>query len=53
MTVTTGKEHRFLGMDFDYSRPGVLRVTMIKYIEDILEDFPEFENATHREFVQG
>jgi hypothetical protein len=48
MTVTTGKEHRFLGMDFDYSRPGVLWVTMIKYIEDILEDFPELIEKSSR-----
>jgi hypothetical protein len=48
MTVTKGKEHRYLGMDFDYSRPGVLRVTMIKYIEDIFEDFPELIEKSSR-----
>ena len=41
MTITRGKKHRYLGMDFDYSMPGVLSISMIKYIDQILEDFPE------------
>jgi hypothetical protein len=48
MTVTTGAKHRYLGMDLDYSRPGVLGVTMIKYIEDIFEDFPELIEKSAR-----
>jgi hypothetical protein len=48
MTVTKGKEHRYLGMDLDYSRPGVLSVSMIKYIEDIFEDFPELIEKSSR-----
>lgn len=48
MTVTTGVKHRYLGMDLDYSRPGVLGVTMIKYIEDIFEDFPELIEKSSR-----
>ena len=41
MTVVRGKKHRYLGMDLDYSTPGVCQITMVKYIEEILEDFPE------------
>jgi hypothetical protein len=48
MTVTTGCKHRYLGMDLDFSRPGVLGVTMIKYIDDIFEDFPELIEKSAR-----
>jgi hypothetical protein len=48
MTVTTGKKHRYLGMDLDYSRPGVLGITMIKYIEEIFDDFPEIIEKSAR-----
>jgi hypothetical protein len=48
MTVTTGKKHRYLGMDLDYSHPGVLGITMIKYIEEIFEDFPELIEKSAR-----
>ena len=41
MTVNRGKKHRYLGMDFDYSKTGVLSISMIKYIEDMIEEFPE------------
>ena len=41
MSVTRGKKHRYLGMDMDYSTPGVLQVLIVKYIQDILDDFPE------------
>eukprot|EP00956_Cyclotella_meneghiniana_P042119 scaffold248363_cov77-Cyclotella_meneghiniana.AAC.2 len=46
MTVTRGKQHRYLGMDFDYSTPKVCRILMAKYIEGILEDFPELINKS-------
>eukprot|EP00956_Cyclotella_meneghiniana_P014156 scaffold21075_cov96-Cyclotella_meneghiniana.AAC.1 len=48
MTINRGKEHRYLGMDFDYSRPGVLKMSMIKYIREVLDDFPELITKTSR-----
>eukprot|EP00804_Cyclotella_cryptica_P021176 CCRYP_001489-RA/>CCRYP_001489-RA protein AED:0.41 eAED:0.35 QI:0/-1/0/1/-1/1/1/0/615 len=41
ITVNRGKYHDYLGMDLDYSVPGKLRVSMIKYVDKILKDFPQ------------
>ena len=35
------KIRRYLGMDLDYSEPGVFKVSMIPYIDKIFKDFPE------------
>ena len=48
MTINRGKKHRYLGMDLDYSKPGVLSVSMIPYIQSILEDFPELITKSSR-----
>ena len=39
--LNRGKKHEYLGMDLDYSKDGVFKVTMIPYIDSIHEDFPE------------
>ena len=39
--VTRGKKHKYLGMTFDYSVPGSVRIDMNDYIESFLELFPE------------
>jgi hypothetical protein len=36
-----GKHHEYLGMDFDYSEKGKVKVRMIPYLQSILVDFPE------------
>lgn len=41
MKVTRGKVHDYLGMDLDFSTPGTLRVSMIKYLKKVLANFPE------------
>jgi len=41
ITVNRGDVHDYLGMDLDYSKKGVLQVSMIKYIKKIFDDFPE------------
>jgi hypothetical protein len=47
MTITRGSHHRYLGMDIDFSKPGMLRISMmIKYINDIFEDFLELITKT-------
>lgn len=46
MTVNKGSFHKYLGMNFNHSTPGVLSLTMIKYIDDIFEDFPELIEKT-------
>ena len=48
MTVTREKKHRYLGMDMDWSKPGTLQVSMVSYIDDIFEDFPEIIDKTSR-----
>jgi hypothetical protein len=40
ITVTRGKVHDYLGMTFDYQEDGVVKVTMIDYINKMLEDLP-------------
>ena len=41
MTVHRGKVHDYLGMDLDFSSNGVLKISMIKYVKKILDEFPE------------
>eukprot|EP00804_Cyclotella_cryptica_P002560 CCRYP_010401-RA/>CCRYP_010401-RA protein AED:0.15 eAED:0.13 QI:0/0/0/0.5/1/1/8/0/1350 len=42
ITVNRGVHHDYLlGMDLDYSLPGKVRVSMIKYVDKVLDDFPE------------
>ena len=41
ITVTRGDYHDYLGIDLDYSHKGEVKMSMIKHIEKIFEDFPE------------
>jgi hypothetical protein len=41
IAVHRGKKFDYLGMDLDYSEKGVFAVSMIPYIDKVLEDFPE------------
>ena len=41
ITVNRGVVHDYLGMDLDFSTPGKLRVSMIKYLAKIFKAFPE------------
>jgi hypothetical protein len=43
MKVSRGKIHEYLGMTLDFSSPGVIWVTMIKYIDEIIENFLTFD----------
>ena len=36
-----GKVHDYLGIDFDYSETGNFKVSMIKYLDNVLKEFPE------------
>ena len=40
-TVTRGKVHSYLGMDFEFSTQGTTKLSMIKYAVQILDNFPE------------
>ena len=40
LTVTRGKVYEYLGMTIDYSDKGMVKFTMLKYVEDILKECP-------------
>jgi hypothetical protein len=47
MTVKRGKVHEYLGMTLDFSVEGEVKVTMIPYIKEIIEQFaPHDSNST-------
>ena len=46
ITVTRGKVHSYLGMDFNYSMPQSVKVSMIKYVKQIIDNFPEAITST-------
>lgn len=41
LRITCGKKHEYLGMEFDYSVPGKVRVSMEKYTLGVISEFPE------------
>ena len=40
LTVKLGKVHEYLGMNLDYSRKGAVKVSMIKYLQKVEDEFP-------------
>ena len=41
-TISHGKVHEYLGMDIDWlTKSVVMNVSMIKYLQKIIEEFPE------------
>ena len=41
LAVHTGDVHDYLGVDHDYSEKGVVKLSMMKHLEKIFQDFPE------------
>ena len=39
--ITRGKKHTFLGMELDFSEPGVCHVKQNDHIDDIVSSWPE------------
>ena len=39
--ATRGKIHDYLGMTFDWSEPGKVKIDMIDYMKSMVEEFPE------------
>jgi hypothetical protein len=41
LVVHCGPIHDYLGMDLNFSQPGIAQIFMINYTKKVLEDFPE------------
>jgi hypothetical protein len=41
LVVHEGDVHDYLGVDHDYSEKGVVKMSMMKHLDKIFEDFPE------------
>ena len=41
LKITRGRYHQFLGMNFDFSKEGEVRITMRDFVKKIVEDFPD------------
>jgi hypothetical protein len=46
--IHRGKIHEYLGMQFDYAKPGNVKIGMIKYAEDMLDEFPIIFKSTDK-----
>ena len=42
MKLCRGKVHEYLGMNQDYTNKGEVKITMIPYIKEIIEEFREY-----------
>eukprot|EP00804_Cyclotella_cryptica_P005114 CCRYP_011528-RA/>CCRYP_011528-RA protein AED:0.11 eAED:0.14 QI:0/-1/0/1/-1/0/1/0/390 len=41
MTVHQGGKGKYLGMHLDFTEEGIFQVDMLKYVEDVISEFPE------------
>ena len=41
LSMHTGRKHDYLGVDMEFCEDGVLEVSMLKYLNNVIEDFPE------------
>ena len=46
ITVHRGKVNDFLGMDLDYIEQATVKLSMIKYLDSVLQEFPEHFGMT-------
>jgi hypothetical protein len=45
MKICRGKIHEYLGMTLDFTVPGEVKVTMIPYVKEIVQQFAEFDDS--------
>ena len=45
MKVSRGKVHDYLGMTLDFSTPGEVKVTMLDYIKDMINEFNQHDST--------
>ncbi len=41
LVIHHGSIHNYLGMDLNFSQPGIAQISMINYMKKVLEDFPK------------
>ncbi len=41
LSMHTGQKHKYLGMDMEFNKDGTLEVSMITYLKNVIEQFPE------------
>ena len=41
LSMHLGNKHDYLGMDFEFMNNGSLEVSMFKYLDSIIDEFPE------------
>jgi hypothetical protein len=41
LTMHTGNKHDYLGVDFEFEQEGRFSVSMVNYLENVIETFPE------------
>jgi hypothetical protein len=45
MKICRGKIHEYLGMTLDFTVPGEVKITMIPYVKEIVNQFTEYDNS--------
>ena len=45
MKICRGKVHDYLGMCLDFTVPGEVKITMIPYVKEIVQQFSEYDNS--------
>ena len=46
LTVTKGLVHEYLGMTIEYRKKVKVQISMLKYIDEILDEAPKYFNVT-------
>jgi hypothetical protein len=41
LNMHTGQEHNYLGVNMEFRKDGTLRVSMIRYLKNVIAEFPE------------
>jgi hypothetical protein len=41
LSMHTGQKHKYLGVDMEFNEDGTLEVSMITYLKNVIEQFPE------------
>jgi len=41
LSMHTGKKHYYLGVDMEFNEDGTLDISMIKYLKNVIDEFPE------------